>query len=74
MLCGAYALPVNPNLKENMRKMMVLLFVLLILITGVWAETYTTQPGAEGKDAQVTNVNPNSNYGDHLYLLNGWGG
>jgi hypothetical protein len=57
-----------------MRKTIVLLFVLLILVTGVWAETYTTQPGSESKDAQVTNANAYTNYGSHPNLINSWSG
>ncbi len=58
-----------------MRKAIVLLFVLLVLVTGVWAETYTAQPdGNDGKDAQVTNSNSGWNGGTHANLINTWGG
>ena len=58
-----------------MHRTIALIFVLLILVTGAWADTYTAQPdGDDGKDAQITNSNPNTNYGSHANLMNTWGG
>lgn len=57
-----------------MRKTIVLLFVLLILVAGAWADTYTAQPGNELKDAQITSANYSWNGGTHANLINNWGG
>ena len=58
-----------------MSKVLILVFTLLILVTGTWADTYTVQPdGNDGKDAQVTSAYPDMNLEDHDQLINGWNG